>query len=211
MENVTSKIIEQYRDYILTHTHRPASVFKFMKENLNADESVFYTYFSSFTDLEQSIWSEQLASCIQNMETETVYQDYSVREKLLALYYTLIEEMKCQRSYAKCTLFNEWWDTDYTALKKFKEKFEIHTQTLINEGVNSGEIIERMFMKGHYQKILWWQMIFLLKFWVNDDSKSFEKTDVAVEKSVNLMMDALGENVADSTFDFIKFMVQNKI
>ncbi len=209
MENIATQIIEKYIDFVLTHHQRPESVYRFMKENIEIEEQHFYQYFASFSELEQVVWDNQLEVCINKMQSEAVYQEYSIREKFLALYYTLIEEMKGKRSFAKYSLaFYDWWNNDYAVLDRFKKRFKEHTNALINEGIYSGEVAERPFLTERYANVLWWQMLFLLKFWVDDQSKSFESTDAAIEKSVNLMMDALGENIADSTFDFVRFIIQ---
>jgi len=49
-----------------------------------------------------------------------------------------------------------------------------------------------------------------MNFWKNDDSKSFENTDAAVEKSVNLSLDLIEKGPLDSMLDFAKFLYQNK-
>jgi hypothetical protein len=53
-------------------------------------------------------------------------------------------------------------------------------------------------------------MGFILLFWKEDDSAGFEKTDAAVEKSVNLAFDLIGKGAVDSAIDFAKFLYQNK-
>jgi hypothetical protein len=49
-------------------------------------------------------------------------------------------------------------------------------------------------------------MEFVIGFWIKDNSQGFEKTDAAIEKAVNLSFDLLGKNIADSAFDFAKFV-----
>ena len=51
---------------------------------------------------------------------------------------------------------------------------------------------------------------FLLLFWKDDESPGFEKTDAAVEKSVNLAFDLIGKGAVDSFIDFAKFLYQSK-
>jgi hypothetical protein len=55
---------------------------------------------------------------------------------------------------------------------------------------------------------LWFHLHFILRFWCNDDSRDFEKTDEAIEKSVNLAFDLIGKGVLDNAFDFGKFLFQ---
>jgi hypothetical protein len=54
-------------------------------------------------------------------------------------------------------------------------------------------------------------MAFLLIFWKDDTSAGFEKTDAAIEKSVNLAFDLIGKGAVDSIFDFAKFLYQTKV
>jgi hypothetical protein len=52
----------------------------------------------------------------------------------------------------------------------------------------------------------WVQLLFLLKFWMDDDSPSFEKTDMAIEKSVRIVFDVFDNTPIDSIVDFGKFL-----
>ena len=49
---------------------------------------------------------------------------------------------------------------------------------------------------------------FVLMFWIKDESAEFEKTDEAIEKSVNLAFDLMGKGVVDNVFEFGKFLYQ---
>lgn len=95
-------------------------------------------------------------------------------------------------------------------LKKFREVYKEFSMELINEGVSTNEIVNRPYLTDSYHEGLWGQLLFLLHFWMKDDSIGFEKTDAAIEKSVNLSLDLLGKGVVDSMVDFAKFMFQSK-
>ena len=56
----------------------------------------------------------------------------------------------------------------------------------------------------------WMQMIMILKFWINDTSPSFEKTDIFIEKSVNTSFDVLNVTPLKSIIDFGKFLFKEK-
>jgi hypothetical protein len=53
-------------------------------------------------------------------------------------------------------------------------------------------------------------MLFLLKFWMDDTSKGFEKTDILIEKSVNTVVDLLDTKPLESLFDLGKFLWKEK-
>jgi len=54
------------------------------------------------------------------------------------------------------------------------------------------------------------QLLFVIGFWIKDDSIAFEKTDAAIEKAVNLSFDLMGKGPLDAMLDFGKFLYQNK-
>ena len=67
------------------------------------------------------------------------------------------------------------------------------------------KVTEPVFSEG-----AWIQFLFLLKFWIDDTSKSFEKTDVLIEKSVNTVVDLLDTKQLENLFDLGKFLWKEK-
>jgi hypothetical protein len=60
---------------------------------------------------------------------------------------------------------------------------------------------EALFSEG-----AWVQLLFLLKFWMEDKSPGFEKTDMAIEKSVQTVFELFDNTPLDSIIDFGKFL-----
>ena len=54
------------------------------------------------------------------------------------------------------------------------------------------------------------ESLFIFQFWLKDTSVSFEKTNVAIEKSVRLVFDLIGRTAVDSFVDLAKFLYQSK-
>jgi hypothetical protein len=50
-----------------------------------------------------------------------------------------------------------------------------------------------------------------LKFWIDDTSPGFEKTDIFIEKSVNTSFDVLNVAPIRTLIDFGKFIFKEKI
>ena len=57
-----------------------------------------------------------------------------------------------------------------------------------------------------YSEGSWVQFMFILKFWLEDNSKGFEKTDIIIEKSVNTVVDLLDTKPLDNIIDLGKFL-----
>lgn len=200
-----------YIEYLLNHGERPPSVFKFAHD-LGISESDFYDRFGSFQGVERAVWKDFFERTLQRLLSETAYPTFSMREKLLAFYYTLFEELRANRSFAmlqlerrpRTPLVPEF-------LKDFKAAFESYVGNLLTEGKVSGEIANRPYMEQTYPKLFWVQMAFLLMFWKDDQSPAFEQTDAAIEKAVNLSFDLIGKGAVDTAFDFAKFLFQTKV
>lgn len=201
--------VEAYIEHVLTTGQNPPSVFAFAKQ-LKSNEAAFYTHFNSFTILEQSIWSDWFKETISVIEKDSAYADYSVREKLLAFYFTWLESLKANRSYV-LKQFEALHNTEINPsfLGSLKQEFKRFADELIIEGKDTSEVAERPFSK-QYEKGFWLHFMFVMRFWVKDDSKDFEKTDAAIEKSVHLAFDLVAKGPLDSMIDFAKFLFQNR-
>ena len=209
--DIKSKIVSGYVNHVLEHGHEPVSVFKFAKD-LKMKEEDFYNYFTSFDSIKTAVWSQLFEATLDGIESQEVYREYSAREKLLSFLFTWIEELKKNRSYLLSLYGNK---KDIKSLlpaevKIFKSKFKDFANEIILEGKETEEIASRPILSDRYDDALWFQVWFVFQFWLNDTSPAFEKTDAAIEKSVNLAFDLMGKSALDTFIDFAKFMYQNK-
>ncbi|MDN3202601.1 TetR/AcrR family transcriptional regulator [Algoriphagus sediminis] len=204
-------IIEGYKQEILETGVSPKSIFKFAK-GLKMKESDFYNYFTSFDAIKSAIWMDILETTLEAVEGQEVFKEYSVREKFLSFLFTWIEELKNNRSY----LMSIYSDTQMSLgklpgeIKDFKERFKDFANEIILEGKETEEIASRPIISDRYDEALWLQVWFVFKYWIDDRSPRFEKTDAAIEKSVNLAFDLMGKSALDSFIDFAKFIYQTK-
>jgi len=200
MEKETAKKLKQdtpkkvfqdaYIEYLLTEGKVPNSIFLFTK-HLKLSEGSFYKHFNSFKSLERSIWSNWFTETVQTIEQDEAYIEYSVREKLLAFYYTWIELLKSNRSFVMFKLDKmDKKNLNPSFLSEAKKHFEEYVNNLLLEGKDTTEVAERPF-SNQYAKLFWMHFLFISKFWSNDESSEFEKTDVAIEKSINLAFDLI--------------------
>ena len=205
------KIIAAYKEYLLTQGARPASVYKFCLD-LGIREEEFYAHYGSFEGLDRSIWKQFIEQTVSTLENDKAFPEFSAREKVLALYYTLLEVLKANRSFALLQL-NENKNPAVVPgfLKDFKARFEDTVSQILNEAQKNGEVAVRPYLDKRYPKFFWLHLGLLLTYWKNDDSAGFEHTDAYVEKSVRLAFDMMGKGVLDSAIDFAKFIYQSKV
>lgn len=204
-----SKLKEHYIKVVLMSGRLPASIYAFAQES-KISEDEFYSYFNSFGALEREIWADWMAEAVQTVQNDEAFVDYSVREKLLALFFTWIEVLKENRSYVLMR-FEKLDERELNPefLIQLKHVYKDFIHEMIMEGKDTTEIAERPF-SNLYDKGFWLHLVFLTRFWVKDDTKDYEQTDAAVEKSVNFIMDLIAKGPLDSFVDFAKFLYQNR-
>ena len=206
-----SDLISFYMDYVLTHNHKPNSVYAFAKDH-NFEEQKFYEYFSSFEILEQSIFKIFFDNTLAVLEKSEDYQSFDARNKLLSFYYTFFEILTANRSYVVHAL-----NTDKNQLKSLKtlshlkKSFTNYIHHLDIKTIDlKEEKLEKLKNRG-LKESAWFQLLVTLKFWLDDTSLAFEKTDVFIEKSVQASFDLIDTTPLKSLIDFGKFLYKEKI
>jgi AcrR family transcriptional regulator len=201
-------IKESYRETLLTDGKQPASVFAFCKK-LGIKESEFYKHFSSFESIEKAVWTDHLETVKQKLESDKDYAAFTSREKILTFYFSLAELLKTDRSFLIHQL-KSWKNPAVLPgfLKGFQQAFAAWAKPVIESGVQAGDIAKRPYLDQQYHHLLWMHFLFILQFWAHDESPDFEKTDAAIEKSVNLAFDLIGKGILDNAIDFGKFLYQ---
>jgi hypothetical protein len=149
-------------------------------------------------------------SVAKSLHGDKSFAGFSVREKILAFYYTLLEVMRADRSFVLLGLRSATNPALMPPfLKSFKNEFIAWLGPVLTEGKQSGEIAKRPFLDERYDALFWLHLMFVLQFWSRDDSAGFEQTDAAIEKSVNLAFDLVGKGILDNALDFGKFLYQH--
>ncbi|EOR93411.1 hypothetical protein ADIARSV_3490 [Arcticibacter svalbardensis MN12-7] len=203
------KLQEAYIKYVLTNGEQPKTVFIFAKENDMAEEE-FYNHFTSFESMEISIWAGLMNTTIAEVKAQEVWSQYTSREKALSLFYSFIELLKGKRSFAIFSLKNAPGSIgNKKLLQGLKSKFEVFSAEIIQEGIESGELMDRPFFANKYKDALWIQFGFVLNFWLKDTSPGFDKTDQAIEKGVNVTYNLFQRSPLDELLDYGKFLAKN--
>jgi len=204
------KIFEYYTNYVLEHEKEPTSVYRFCK-NLKIKESEFYKHFASLEHLKGQIFSEFFNNAISLIQKEKGYVSKSSQEKLISFYYTFFEVLLLNRSYVLFALGGGKSPMDKMAiLKPLRLTFKQFATVLIQDGNALKQSKISQHPEAVFSEGAWIQLMFLLKFWMEDSSPSFEKTDMAIEKSVRTVFDLFDSTPFDSIIDFGKFLWKEK-
>ncbi|MDX1542681.1 MAG: TetR family transcriptional regulator C-terminal domain-containing protein [Christiangramia sp.] len=205
------KLIAIYMDYVLEYEKTPRSVYKFAKDN-DMTEQDFYKHFGSFEGLRKSIWERFFDNSMEVMEKSKEYASFSDREKLLTFFYTFFEVLTANRSYVLYTLTEHDQSLkNLDQLKTLRKKVKKYARTLIEEG--NKEKSMKLFQQSEmiFSEGVWVQFLFLLKFWMDDNSAAFESTDIAIEKSVNTVFDVFDNTPLERVVDFGKFLWKERM
>lgn len=201
-----NQIITLYMNSVLEQNHTPKNVYLFCKENA-IDEADFYSFFGSFSAVKQAIWLKFFENAVTSIEKDENYASYTDKNKLLTLFFTLFEILTLNRSYVLYSLKqNNDGLKNLKDLKQFRNQFKSFITEIIEENPSESIVKLEKITKPVFSEGAWIQFLFILKFWMDDTSKSFEKTDIAIEKSINTVVDLLNTKPLESLFDLGKFL-----
>jgi len=203
-------IITYYMDYVLEHDHNPKTVFAFSKMN-NFEEALFYMHFSSFQAIEKGIFEAFFENSINALNESEDYKIFDARNKLLSFYYTYFEILTANRSYVKHVL--DKYQGDLKGLKVLsglKQHFTAYINTLEIQMLDIKQEQLEKIQERALKESAWFQLLLTMKFWLDDTSSSFEKTDIFIEKSVNTTFDVIDIAPLKSVLDLGKFLFKEK-
>lgn len=201
----TRSILNLYMEYVLSHEKAPQSVYKFCKEHKIKEEDFFAAY-GSFQSLEKAVWSTFHEHTLSLMEKQG-REGMSPKEQLLTYYFTLFELLTANRSYCLFVLGDEkLMPSSMQQLSELRKHIKSFSKELIEEGNSNKAYKIFQHQDGVFSEAVWIQFLFLLRFWLKDTSAGFEKTDVAIEKSVQTAFDIFETQPLESLLDFGKFL-----
>lgn len=205
------QLISLYMQAVLEHNKTPKNVFSFCKQQ-QLEETSFYAHFNSLDALRKAIWVKFFENAVATIEKEAAFADYSDKNKLLTLFFTLFEILTLNRSYVCFALVeNKEGLRNLKSLSEFRQHFKKYLAEVVI--TPNAQAIEKLSQASQtvYAEGAWIQFLFLLKFWLDDTSKGFEKTDILIEKSVNTVVDLADTKPLESLFDLGKFLWKEKM
>ncbi len=208
--DLKQKIYDAYSTQVLEHEKEPKSVYLFCKKN-KIEETDFYKSFASLEDIKESIFSKFFDNAYMLISKEKGFDAQVPKEKLLSFYFTFFEVLLINRSYVLFILSNSGEKMKkLSSLRRLRNSFKQFASGLIEQGNTSKQSILTKHPELIFSEGAWLQLLFLLKFWMEDSSPSFEKTDMAIEKSVQTVFELFDNTPLDSVIDFGKFLWNEK-
>ena len=202
-------LLKKYSEYLLENGKRPVTVFAFAKQ-LKIEEAIFYKHFSSFGHLEAAFFSHWFEATLKACNKVKEYNSYTSQEKLLTFYFGFFEQLTANRSLVLLILKDSGGINKLNQLRKLRGKLieffstlEFPSPDLPMKEINKYK--DKAVAEG-----AWAQFLFILKYWLNDESPSFEKTDILIEKSVDTGFSLMASSPLEKVLDLGKFLVKDR-
>ncbi|PVW16353.1 TetR family transcriptional regulator C-terminal domain-containing protein [Marixanthomonas spongiae] len=204
-------IISVYMDYVLENEQTPKSVYKFSKQH-SMTEQEFYNFFGSFDGLRNEIWNTFFDHSMKLAHKDPNFENFSNQEKMLTFFYTFFEMLTVNRSYVLFAL-KEHKDImkNLAQLKGLRSRVKEFASDLISQKNEEKNLKILKQPVSVFSEGAWLQTLFILKYWMEDNSAAFEKTDIVIEKSVRAIFDVFDNTPLESVVDFGKFLWKDKM
>ncbi len=205
------KIVSMFMQDTLENNEKPKSVYHFAKAN-NINESDFYTFFGGIEGVEKEIFNIFLEKTLELLEKDKDYEYYDMKSKMLSFYFTFFELLSANRSYIVLSLKeNKNPLESLMQLTGLRNGFKNFVSKIISDDYLLKQEKAQKIQEKALQESAWFQLLMTLKFWLDDSSASFEKTDIFIEKSVKASFELINTTPLESLIDLGKFLFKEKI
>lgn len=205
------KIVSMFMQDTLENNEKPKSVYHFAKAN-GLTETEFYNFFGGLEGVEKEIFSTFLAKTIELLDKDKDYEYYDMKSKMLSFYFTFFELLSANRSYVVLSLKgNKNPSQGLMQLSNLRNGFKDFVSGIISDEYRLKQEKFQEIQEKALQESAWFQLMMTLKFWLDDSSASFEKTDLFIEKSVKASFELMNTAPLESLIDFGKFLFKEKI
>jgi len=205
------KIVSMFMQDALENNEKPKSVYHFAKAN-GITEAEFYTLFGGLEGVEKEIFNQFLEKTKELLNKDKDYEYYDMKSKMLSFYFTFFELLAANRSYVVLSLKGDKNPLQgLMQLSSLRNGFKDFVSEIISDEYRLKQEKFQQIQEKAIQESAWFQLIMTLKFWLDDTSASFEKTDLFIEKSVKASFELMNTAPLESLMDFGKFLFKEKI
>jgi hypothetical protein len=96
-------------------------------------------------------------------------------------------------------------------LTSLRDSFKEYVSEILTDDYRLEQEKLQKFQEKAIQESAWLQLMMTIKFWMDDSSAAFEKTDIFIEKSVNASFELMNVKPLNHLIDFGKFLFKEKI
>lgn len=203
-------ILTLYMELVSEHQQKPEDVEDFCYR-VNLEQDNFFEHFKSLKKVEKTIFNELFKNSLEVLHESDEFLSFDGKNKLLSLYFTFFENLNLNRAYVVVVLKgckNQL--KSYKTLSSLKKSFIQFVDSLgLTESILPIDGLEKI-QTNVISQSAWVQLLITIKFWLEDTSESFEKTDIFIEKSINTSFELIENKFLKNIFDLGKFVYKEK-
>lgn len=205
-----AQLMTWYMDHVAANQCRPATISDFAVAN-NFEAPLFYKHYDSFKELEQEIFKTLFETSLVTLEESDEFLTFGKKDKLLSFYFTFFENISLNKEYVQFVLKDYGLSLEtLSVLSPVRELFGNFVDMLKLQELNINFSAIEPFQKATIRESAWIQFLFTLKFWLDDTSPDFEKTDVFIEKSLNTSLELIDTKALNNIIDLGKFLYKER-
>jgi Tetracyclin repressor-like, C-terminal domain len=190
-------ILTAYKQLVAETHHQPS--LDAVAQRAGITVAQLQEMFATPVEIGQKAWNDVLAGIQKQLGASETYQNYGVREKMIAYFFSLFEALGPDRAFVQAT----YCKTEVTS--EYKAGFKAHNNTLIQEGLAMSELVDRLGTSRYYTDLLWALHQQLVNFWLDDTSPDYTATERAIEIYSKLPLELMAPNLIDSTIETVQF------
>ena len=210
-QNISSEdILSLYMDYVVLQQTNNIDLDDFCS-HINLKKSDFFKHYKSEKKLQKKIFKTLFLNSLEVLNESEEFLSFNSKNKLISLYFTFFENLTLNKDYVYIALsgFKNQLNS-FKILSNLKKSFLIFIDSLsLSDAIIPIEGLEKFQLKM-VKESSWIQLLITIKFWLDDDSESFEKTDIFIEKSINTSFELIENKFLKNAFDLAKFVYKEK-
>ena len=202
-------IISSFMNYRIDSGKTSVEISNFLKSS-NISKKEFEKYFSNFDTLEKYIYQLLFEKTLILLDENSDYATFEKKNKLISFYYTFFELLSVNRTYIELSLSTLGYN-ELKYLSKLKKHFTRYVKKLNIDSFDLKSDSLNKTKSNITKELAWFQLLGCIKFWLEDTSVNFEKTDILIEKSINTTFELINTQPLESLIDLGKFLLKEKI
>lgn len=197
-------------DFVIEYKTKPLDIDDFC-DNVSIKTANFYKHFKSLKKVEKTIFKELFKNSLEVLNESEEFLSFDKKNKLISFYFTFFENLNLNREFILIAL-----DGCKNKIKSFgifsdlkKSFIKFIMQLDLSEAILPIDGLEKIQNK-FVNETAWLQLFLTIKFWLDDESKDFEKTDILIEKSINTSFELIENKFFKNALDLGKFIYKEK-
>ncbi len=173
-------------------------------------EAVIYRYYPTKDHLLFEYFGESFKNVILKVEAIPNFFEFSFAEQLQILIDTHLEQFEKHRPFVLSAFKSLFLTTLTGSMVYFQEQrklFTSYVEKIMDAAIEANEFSAPP-VKNIIIDLLWDFHVGVIYFWLNDDSKNFEKTTQMMDKSLGLFNEVLKSNILARLLDVGYFLAR---